>query len=117
MPPVPTYNKRVKGVRFDPELLRHIEADADRRGQSFSDWIRDAAIARLGHHGPPPPRETAAEVVQRQAQPFTPPVVPAGPFARAAKVVRDAFAERTMGMKPPHPADCGCLGCRLGAQP
>lgn len=50
----PAPNNRVKGVRFEPGLLALIETDAQRSGQNFSDWIRDAAIAHL--HRPRPGR-------------------------------------------------------------
>jgi hypothetical protein len=67
MPSTPR-NRRVKAIKFRPELLERIERDAAARGESLSQWIEEAAGIRFAL---PRPRR-AEDVEHRLPQPFVP---------------------------------------------
>lgn len=101
-------NKRVKGVRFEPELLARIEKDAATLGEDFSTWIRVACEARLGHARSTARPRAAKDVVQTKPQPFD----QARPVAAVPAPARAPGATARQTARQ-HAENCGCLSCQL----
>lgn len=92
-----TNDTKTKGVRFDPDQLARIIADANARGESFSEWLRIACEQRLqgGQSGTRPRR--ARDVVQKKPQPFN--------------QDERRFVTSSRASPRRHAANCSCMTC------
>jgi hypothetical protein len=94
--------RRVKAVSFDPELLDLVERAAAAEGVGFSEWMRRAATARLGHGTP-----AAAPTVKKGAAIGRGPApTKAPPPSRPAGYCPHPLSRRRAGV-------CGACGNRV----